>query len=126
MPYINVSEDSNFDSQEPMIIRKSGDLGKQKTYLSKEVGTLCANPKSDQIPLVVSDFQKSTNIHQNFCAKDSQESKTMETQDKLIQKNYQILICCVEDFLAKHSQSLEKGEVFKIPEEHSFLRLQVH
>jgi len=71
----------------------------------------------------VSDTQRLTNM-QSKLTKDTSNTKTMETQQKLSQKNYQTLICSVEDFLAKHSQSLENGEVFKIPEEHSFLILQ--
>lgn len=71
----------------------------------------------------VSDTQRLTNT-QSKPTKDTSNTKTMETQQKLTQKNYQTLICSVEDFLAKHSQSLENGEVSKIPEEHSFLILQ--
>ena len=45
-------------------------------------------------------------------------------QQKLDQNNYQTLICSAEDFLVKHSQSLEKGEVSRIQEDPCFLRLQ--
>jgi site-specific DNA-cytosine methylase len=51
-------------------------------------------------------------------------SKTTETQQKLTQESFQTLICSAEDFLVRHSQSLEKGEVSKIPEARCFLRLQ--
>ena len=70
------------------------------------------------------DSQKLTNTPQNSSPKSSRQLKIGETAQKLIQVNYQTLICSVEDFLANHSQSLENGEVLKIPEGQCFLRLQ--
>jgi len=73
---------------------------------------------------VVSDAVNGTNTPTKSSNTDSQTSRTGETVQKSIQANYQTLICSVEDFLAKHSQSLEKGEVLKIPEVQCFLRLR--
>jgi len=36
----------------PMVIKRSEDRGKQKTYLSDKVGALSANPVSDNVPMV--------------------------------------------------------------------------
>ncbi len=74
--------------------------------------------------LLVSECQKSTSTQVNSSKTNSRESKTSEMQQRLIPINYQNLISCVEDFLAKHSQSLEKGKVWKIPAVQCFLRLQ--
>ena len=69
-------------------------------------------------------IQKLTNMQSKLMKGISQNTKTMEMQQKLIQKDYQVLICSVEDFLVNHSVSLEKGKVSKIPEAHCFLTLQ--
>lgn len=68
--------------------------------------------------------QRSTNTLQSCLFGDFQTSLTLETAPKSIQVNYRTLICSVEDFLVSHSQSLERGEVSKIPEVRCFLRLQ--
>ena len=72
----------------------------------------------------VSDTRRLTNTQSKLTKDTSQNTKTMEMQQKSIQVNYQNLICSVEDFLVKHSQSLESGEVLKIPEVQCFLKLQ--
>lgn len=74
-------------------------------------------------PLLVLDSAKSTNTQSKPMKKTSQTTLTSETAQKLNQKNFQTLICCVEDFLANHSQSLEKGEVSVIPGGQCFLKL---
>src|SRR3990167_8789576 len=48
----------------------------------------------------------------------------MVMQQKLMEMDYQTLICSVEDFLVRHSALLESGEVLKIPEARCFLTLQ--
>ena len=72
----------------------------------------------------VLDSPRLTNTQTNSSPKDFQTSLTSETAQKLKQINFQTLICSVEDFLANHSQSLEKGKVLMIPEARCFLKLQ--
>jgi len=73
---------------------------------------------------VVSDSQNGTNTPTKSSNTNSQKSKTGETVPKSIQPNYQTLICSVEDFLAKHSQSLENAEDLKTLEVRCFLKLR--
>jgi len=52
--------------------------------------------------------------------------KNWEIALKSSQKNYQTLICSVEDFLAKHSQSLESGKDLKILEKNKINKMKPH
>ena len=98
------------------IIRKKGDVDKRESYLSKEVGTLAANPTSDNIPFVLV-TRKSTSTPSQHMKNTSEDIKTMETQQKLTPMNSQTSTCLWEDSLAKLSASLVKGEDSKIREE---------
>ena len=102
-----------------MIIENFYQNRKPRTY-QKTSPTLRGNRGG----LLVSECQKSTNTPAKSLNTTSLKSKTTEMQQKLIQSNYQTLICSVEDFLANHLVLLEKGEVSRIPEAHCFLRLQ--
>jgi len=108
--------------------QESGGLKKDYKMLdlyNKKVQSWCptlTEPHHNTIRVL--ECQKSTNIPPKSSNTNSRQLKIGETAQKSIQTNYQTLICSVEDFLAKHSQSLENGGVSKIPEEHSFLKLQ--
>src|SRR3989304_1859819 len=105
------SEDSNSDF-------KILDLYNKR--IKNECPTL-TEPHHNTIRVLVS--PKLTNTQTNSLQTNFPTLKTMEMQQKLIQMNYQTLICFVEDFLVSHSVLLEKGEVLKIPEAQCFLRL---
>ena len=50
----------------PMVIRRCGDKGNQKTYLSNECGALCSNPSSDMIPMVLQHSRKGKVTDYNY------------------------------------------------------------
>jgi hypothetical protein len=62
----------------------------------------------------------STNMQQPSTITDSARITPPQTSERLTYQQFQTLICSVEDFLAKHSASLESGEVSTIPEEPCF------
>ena len=114
-------EDSNLDLKEPIILNhfpRLSKTGKGGTGLLTSKEHCYALDRSPHF--VALGNQKSTNTQVNSSKTNSQESKTMETQQKLNQANYQTLICSVEDFLAKHSVSLESGKDLKTLEVQCF------
>ena len=72
---------------------------------------------------VASDSPKSTSMQVNSSQTNSQTSKTMEMQQKLIPENSQTSIFSLGDFLVKHSLLLEKEKGLKIRGEHYFTKL---
>jgi len=120
------SEDLNLDLKELTVyheLRRGKFRQKMKGLCPTLVSRMAMG--GNNIPCInVLDSQKLINTQTNSSKTNSRELKTMEMQQKLSQVSYQTLICSVEDFLAKHSQSLEKGEVSKIPGAHCFLTLQ--
>jgi len=72
---------------------------------------------------LVLDTPKSTNT-QSKSMKNTLTTKTMETSQQLFQTNSQTLTSWLEDFLAKLSLLLEKGEDLTTQEEHYFLTSQ--
>src|SRR3990167_3120069 len=88
---------------------------------SQELGDSILESETKENVLV---SPKLTDTHQNSSARSFQQSKITEMLSKSTPISFQTLICSVEDFLASHSQSLESGEVSRIPEAQCFLRLQ--
>ena len=71
-----------------------------------------------------SDIQKSTDTHWMFTKDISPPIEILEISPPLTQKKFQVLIYLLEDFLVKHSQSLESGKDLPIQEVHCFSTLQ--
>ena len=72
----------------------------------------------------VSDTQKSTDTHWMFTKDIFPPIEILEISQPLNQKKFQTLIYSLEDFLVRHSQSLEKGKDLPIQEVHCFSTLQ--
>lgn len=64
-----------------------------------------------------------TNTQQQSTTSDSRKDGVQQTLGQSKPRTFQTLTCSVRDFLARHSVSLERGEVSGIPEGRCFLRL---
>ena len=80
-------------------------------------------PSRDKVG-TVSGFTKLTNTAFKPITRTSKQTTSQQTLEPSQLITFQSIICSLEDFLAKHSASLENEEVLKIPEAHCFLRLQ--
>ena len=121
--YFQVVEDLGLDLREPMIIRKQGDVDKRKAYLSREVGTLAANPTSDNIPLLVSGQTKSTNTPAKY-TENTLEKSLKETSDKSTQELFPTTTSSPEDSPVNRLVSQENAGDLTIQEALSFLKSQ--
>lgn len=106
------------ESSEPLIINTKAEGIR---FYHQTVPTLQASMYKE--PLLVLVTQKSTNMPTKSI-KNTLEGKTMETQQKLIQKNYQTLTSWSEDFRARLSVLLANEVDLTTSEGHSFLTSQ--
>ena len=127
-------EDLDWELKEPRI-KKIGRLNNNSSQRGQILDTTGISStlqavgegggRTNEIPHILAfSTPKLTNTQSKPITKTLKKTTSQQTLLKSEQKTYRTLISCVEDFLVKHSQSLERGEVFKIPEEHSFLRLR--
>ena len=99
-----------------LVLRKQGDVDKRKTYLSKEVGTLAANPTSDNIPLIQSGIATKTDMQSKPITKTLTKTGSRQTSPKSTQQTSLLSTSCVEDSPVSLFQLLEKGRVSRILE----------
>ena len=83
-----------------------------RVYSDKEENPAVTTDKRQYVSV----SQKSTSTPQKSTSNTSQPIRTMETQETLIPKNSQTLICSVEDSHVNLFLLLEKGRVSKIQE----------
>lgn len=99
-----------------LVLRKQGDVDKRKTYLSEEVGTLAANPTSDNIPLIQSGTVNSTSTQSKPTTRTSKKTGNQRTSLKSNHQTSLTSMCSVEDSRASLFRLLENGRVSRILE----------
>ena len=113
----SVSQMSSVESEDSVwVLRKQGDVDKRKTYLSEEVGTLAANPTSDNIPLIQSGTVRKTNMQCRPTTRTSKKTGSQATSQRQIQQTSLTSICSVEDSPVSLFRLLENGRVSRILE----------
>jgi len=108
-------------------IIKAGQLSKYQGDQIYNIEGICPTLSSQggnnsKGSVLVSDFQKSTNMQSKSTKDISQNTKTMGTQQGLFPKNSLTSTFSVVDFLVRAFRLLAKGKDLKIQEAHSFLK----